>query len=381
MSLDVSAFQSEAWTVSLNDAISIYITGDDSAQSFKPLFTYPIFGEAEVLYGYKDLEIFLCFDAKTFLPFLNVRFSAALPDVQVDPKEKMLAVLPKCTVFKDELKWREAIDNERKDYQIPGDLYTQYGDFSVYKLHRGANLLERLQVLVLLFIEAGSYIDASDPLWDIYVLYKNDEIVGFCTAYNYWRYPGHEAFNAGKKTTRKKISQFVILPNHQGKHYGGDFYLHLYKEWLKDDNVFEIVVEDPNESFDDLRDRVDLSRILEEKLLEEIDILNIPSWFDDFKAAQKFEKRQLQRLVEMVLIVQLQRNVGTETWSTVRRFIKRRLYEKNHEALAELDNALLKDKLQTAYEVLEKDYERILAAVAVRAKRPLPADEPEPKRR
>ena len=31
---------------------------------------------------------------------------------------------------------------------------------------------QRLQILVLLFIEAGSFIDAKDELWNLYVLYE-----------------------------------------------------------------------------------------------------------------------------------------------------------------------------------------------------------------
>ena len=67
------------------------------------------------------------------------------------------------------------------------------------KSDNGYELHQRLQILVLLFIEAGSFIDAKDELWNLYVLYEKDNkstsnnessIVGFTTAYNYWKYPG-----------------------------------------------------------------------------------------------------------------------------------------------------------------------------------------------
>lgn len=386
VNLAVASLQPELWTASLNEAMTIYVTDTKgSAQMFKPVFTYPIFGDAESIFGYKDLVIFLCFDSVTFLPFLNVKWSAKLNDVDVDPKEKMLEFLPKSTVFKDELKWREAIEQEQKGYEIPG---TRFGEefskddeeYAIYRLDMstdsGVELHKRLQILVLLFIEAGSYIDFKDPLWDIYVLYKTTdpklpEVVGFATAYNYWKYPGLEKFDAGLTETRKKISQFIILPIFQGKSLGGEFYLRLVEQWLLDDNIVEIVVEDPNESFDDLRDRADLTRLSKKINLGSLDLATVTeeTWFESFKKKEKLEKRQLQRLLEMIFLKQLKDGSSAESKKSVRLFVKRRLYEKNKEALVGLDGPTRLDKLQTAYEALEADYYRILEPTNLKFKR------------
>lgn len=384
----VAALKPELWTASLNEAISIYITDTKgSASSFKPTFTYPIFGEAESIYGYQNLQIFLCFDAVTFLPFLNVKWTAAMPNVEVDVKAKMLEQLPLSTVYKEEAEWRDQIDIEQKDYQIPG---TQVGDdwdhnggkWAIYRLDLGSDagleLHKRLQILVLLFIEAGTYIDAADPLWNVYVMYnvsnpKLPEIVGFTTVYNYWTYPGHEKFDAGTVQIRKKISQFVILPIHQGQQLGGQMYAHLYEQWLKDDKILEVVVEDPNESFDDLRDRVDMTRLLNTGHLDLLTLLietiSQKAWFEKFKKEEKLEKRQLQRLLEMALLKQRRDGLGKETAKGVRQFIKRRLYEKNYDALVDMDEPTRLDKLQTAYVALEEDYYRILEPVVVKKRR------------
>lgn len=385
VNLAVASLQPEVWTASLNEAMTIYVTDTKgSAQLFKPQFTYPIFGEAESIFGYKDLVIFLCFDSVTFLPFLNVKWSAKLDQVELDPKEKMLEFLPESTVFKDELQWREKIDEEQKEYKIPG---TQFGDefekngdkFAIYRLDMtsdaGQELHKRLQILVLLFIEAGSYIDATDPLWDIYVLCRtNDaklpEVVGFATAYNYWKYSGLEKFDAGIVESRKKISQFIILPIFQGQSLGGEFYTRLFNQWLQDDKIVEVVVEDPNENFDDLRDRSDLTRLSGTDFGSlNISTITGDSWFDTFQKKEKLEKRQLQRLLEMTLLRQLKDGSGADSKKAVRLFVKRRLYEKNKEALAGLDPPTRLDKLQTAYEALESDYYRILEPVKASLKR------------
>ncbi|RKP30515.1 acyl-CoA N-acyltransferase [Metschnikowia bicuspidata] len=384
----VVALKPELWTVSLNSAMSIYITDTQgSASSFGPAFTYPIFGAAETIFGYQDLQILLCFDAVTFLPFLNVKWSAAMPNVDVDVKEKMLAQLPESTVFKDEALWRDCILEEQQNYEIPG---TQMGPswqsrgetWAVYKLdfasERGLELHKRMQILVLLFIEAGTYIDAHDPLWDVYVLYNTSDpalpvVAGFTTVYNYWKYPGHVRFDADVVETRKKISQFVILPNYQGQHLGGQLYGHLFEQWLKDDKVVEVVVEDPKESFDDLRDRVDLTRLVGNGHIDlqsiSISTVTAPGWFEKFQKEQKLEERQLQRLLEMVFLRQRRDGLGKETAKSVRLFVKRRLYEKNSDALADMDEPTRLDKLQTAYIGLEEDYERVLKPVEFKKRR------------
>lgn len=393
VSLAVALLQPEKWTALLNDSLTVYVTDTEgSAQSFKPTFTYPIFGDAESIFGYQDLAILLCFDSVTFYPFLNVRYLRKLDDVEVDPAEKMLEFLPELTIFKDETKWRDAIEREQKDFQIPGEqmgvTFEKDGrQYAIYKINTsspsGTELHKRLQVLVLLFIEAGTFIEVDDPLWDLYVLYdvtksSLPEVIGFSTAYNYWKYPGHEAFDAGSVQIRKKLSQFVILPSHQGKSLGGEFYLQLYQTWLADENIIEVVVEDPNESFDDLRDRVDLTWLV---LLKALDLETLTtqyvsdsSWFDKFKKEHKLEKRQLQRLLEMALLSLLKLGQGKNSRKDVRLFVKRRLFEKNHEALEPLDDATRKDKIHTAYELLETDYYRILEPVKMHFKRLRTAD-------
>lgn len=392
ISMAVASLQPEQWTSSLNEALSIFVTDTKGqAHNFSPLFTYPIFGEAETIFGFQGLRIFLCFDSVTFLPFLNVKFDNKLGDIEVDPKAKMLEVLPELTIYKDENKWRDAIEEEQKDFEIPGTRvgaeFTKNGElYAIYKLdlasERGVEIHKRLQVLVLLFIEAGTYIDFKDPLWELYVLYKTTdpklpEIVGFATAYNYWVYPGLEAFDNGVEKVRKKVSQFVVLPHFQGQALGGELYDRLYKLWLQDEKVVEIVVEDPNESFDDLRDRVDLTRLVNDKKIDlnslKIEDVN-EAWIKEFKQREKLEKRQLLRLLEMLFLYQLKNSPAKPSKKAVRLFIKRRLYEKNKEALSGLDEPTRLDKLQTAYESLESDYYRILEPLKFTTKRSVEDD-------
>ena len=123
------------------------------------------------------------------------------------------------------------------------------------------------------------------------------------------------------------------------------------------------MVEDPNESFDDLRDRSDLSRLVEQNIfdLRSIDMNLVNSdWWKTTRREQKLERRQFSRLVEMLLLQKLKSPSPNVTNKEVRLFIKKRLFEKNKEALAGLDEATRRDKLHTAYESLAQDYYRIM---------------------
>lgn len=389
-SITAASLSPELWTASSNEALQLFITDNKgTAHPFNPSFTYPIFGDSESVFGFQDLVIFLCFDSVTFLPFLNVKYSNKLndEDIEIDPKAKLLEFLPESTVFKDEVKWRDLIEEEQKSYEIPGEILAEFskGDdkYAIYKLNlksaQGLELHKRLQILVLLFIEAGSYIESEDACWEICVLYdmSNEslpEIVGFSTVYNYWKYPGFEKFDNGAIEIRKKVSQFVILPTYQGKGLGGEFYQKLYELWLKDDRIIEIVIEDPNESFDDLRDRNDVVRLVDGKVIDlnelSVELASDQAWFNKLKTSQKLEKRQLSRLLEMLLLYTLKSHDSTNlSKKKIRLFIKRRLYEKNKEALLTLDQPTRLDKLQTAYDALEQDYYRIMGPIKLSNKR------------
>ncbi|KAI3406368.2 HAT1 [Candida oxycetoniae] len=377
--------QPELWTSSSNEALKLFVTNSKQAVNFKPIFTYPIFGDAEAIYGFRGLEIFLCFDHYTFKPFLNIKYKEKLDDPElVDVKATIDKYLPEDTIYKDEIKWVDSIEEEKKGYEIPGEKIDSFKqDESVYEIYLldlkspcGLELHKRLQILVLLYIEAGSFIDADDDLWNVYVFYERKNgtqepsIVGFSTAYKYWKYPGYQKFDQGEDEVRIKISQFIILPMYQGKGLGQLFYSHLYDSWLANDKIVEIVVEDPNESFDDMRDRADLKKLAQSEfefdkvVAKQID----EEWVQQTRKKLKFEKRQFARLLELILLYKLKytRDVSK---ADVRLFIKNRLYKKNKEGLEALDEANRKDKLQTAYQVLEDDYYRILGDLKLPLKR------------
>ncbi|CDO92659.1 unnamed protein product [Kluyveromyces dobzhanskii CBS 2104] len=366
----------ETWTISSNEALNLSLVDGEGAIIFKPTFTYPIYGESEQIFGYKNLQIFLAFDSVTFKPFVNVKYDSKLSDEIEDVQKLLLDKLPKNdVVVKDEVAWIKSFTEEQHDFTLPDEssLVENYvidgQDYVIYrvslqtptikKLHR------RMQIFTLLFIESASYIDESDASWEIFITFNKNtkQCIGYTTTYQFWRYLGAASFDSadsGDQKCRAKISQFLIMPPYQGKGHGKKLYQSIAKQWVSDPSVIEITVEDPNESFDDLRDRCDFERIMNDKLL--LDCPNElpinPDWINRKQQTLKLEKRQFSRILEMFLLYQKSPNYRLQ--------LKKRIYEKNFEGLMDMDDDSKKDKLQTAFQSLTEDYNRILSRVSLK---------------
>ncbi|ODQ60959.1 hypothetical protein WICANDRAFT_61519 [Wickerhamomyces anomalus NRRL Y-366-8] len=376
------SYNPEVWTISSNEALKVSIADDQGYVSFPPLFTYPIFGDSEQIFGYKDLKIDLVFDSITFLPFLKVSYKEKLNDEVDDITAKLLEFLPKSTIVDDEVKWVDAFKKEQeelldfnKEFELINTYNVKNEEFSIFKTSfqtsegektKAVDLMKRLQIFVLLFIEAGSYIDTSDELWDLFILVSNKtkKILGFSTAYSYFKYNGAIEFDSNPNVKkRNKISQFVVLPPYQKTQHGSSLYNSIISYWNGNELVEEITVEDPNEKFDDLRYRNDFKRLFEEGFINQLpkNLKTIDNkWFITNANKFKIELNQFKKLVEIGYLY-------TENIKLARLLIKKRLYEKNRDGLVELELAIRNDKLQTAYESIKQEYDRLIDSMRVRA--------------
>ncbi|KAI1129614.1 histone acetyltransferase type B catalytic subunit [Nemania abortiva] len=307
----------DEWTANANEALTISLVRP-SAQSiekvvsFNPKFTYPIFGEDERIFGYKGLKINLQFDARNLRPHLSVssakKFNAVGEVEAVNVKEIMKEFLPG-VAFQTRSEYEKAIQDVQDTWTPPGALVkTTKKNGETYEIWRGSladpavkQLIRRVQITVLLFIEGGSYIglDADgndDPnyslaRWSVFLVYKKQPIPGatekqeyifqgFSTVYDFWMYQlplssstahDHGApksddswelpqgdLDLAQFPRRARISQFIILPPYQGKGIGALLYDTIFALYMADVATKEITVEDPNEDFDLLRDICDL---------------------------------------------------------------------------------------------------------------------------
>ncbi|KAI2471671.1 acyl-CoA N-acyltransferase [Annulohypoxylon bovei var. microspora] len=298
----------EQWTVDANEALTISLvrpglSGIENIESFKPKFTYSIFGEDEQIFGHKGLKINLRFDARDLRPNLSVsslRKFNSIGDVEaLDVKETLREYLPGVAI-QSKKDFEQAVNSISETWTPPGSLVkTINKNGEVYEIWHGTlampiiqQMVKRIQILVLFYIEGGSYITDLDGVeeseavrarWSVFFVYKvtptsQDKqytFQGFATTHKFWMFQPPTAPGSGAKKVndlwelskggpddemvhRMRISQFVILPPFQGKGIGSMLYSTMFNIAMNASATIEVTVEDPNEDFDLLRDLCDM---------------------------------------------------------------------------------------------------------------------------
>ncbi|KAK1040430.1 histone acetyltransferase 1 [Friedmanniomyces endolithicus] len=309
--------QVEDWSTNTNECFTIrLLKGETVTASFQPSFTYPIFGEEERVFGYKDLSITLSFAAHDLQPRLKIKHGKLFSEGDVKPtdiQEALAEFLP-THAFSDASRESGSEDATAASFQPPGEMikgYTSKGrkyEMWCASLTDAAarQILENMEVLIPMFIEGGTMLqlgqDWSTQRWKLFLLYEVDRksapdtsrysLVGYGTSYRVFTFPDRtsaieedqglgilngESLEAllpppdqnsqqpSSKTaspldlpSRERLSQFLILPPFQGEGHGQHLYNTMYAHLTSPTNIREFTVEDPNEAFVDLRDLCDL---------------------------------------------------------------------------------------------------------------------------
>jgi histone acetyltransferase 1 len=330
--------------------------------SFHPRFTYSIFGDEESIFGYKNLEIHLRYNASDMRPNLSVTYSKRFPAVgeteAVDINAILREILPE-VAFQKKGDFETAIKNVGADWTPPGELAATFNSrgttFEIWKGNLAdpavKQLVKRIQILVPLFIEGGTPIDLDDPdvnRWTVFFLYQKKAATGDASA-NPYVFAGYatvyrffflqlptpppspseadvekavlsQNFDLSLLPCRTRISQFIILPPFQSKGLGPKLYSHIFKTYIAHPQTVEITVEDPNEAFDDLRDIADLHYLRQLPEFQQLRLdtsITIPKTgpapanlvdkaaYDAVRAKAKIAPRQFARVLEMHLMSQL----------------------------------------------------------------------------
>jgi len=242
-------------------------------------------------------------------------------------------------------------------------------------------------------------------------------IVGYSTSYRFLTYqhttpasqnqaepftfPPEHPISVSSLPSRARISQFLILPAHQGHSHGTHLYNTMISTFLADPACTEITVEDPNEAFDDLRDYCDYNRLRSNGTLSQIKLntnidfkattrrigVRVPTsklldkpLLKTFRLKNKLAPRQFDRLVELHLLSQIpphnrqsgtarltQRGRATDEGDRAyyywRLLVKQRIYKKNKDVLMQLDRIDRIDKVEETLGDQGGDYERLLRAL------------------
>lgn len=259
---------------------------------FHPPFTYPIVGEAEQIFGYKELDVDLRFSAHDLRPNVQISYLRKFPVIggttALDLNKTLSDFLPP-PAFESDFDSLIQNDTSAKDWTPPGELVSSYArDGETYEIWAGSLsdrrvrlLVDNMQIFIVFFIEGGQFINLDDidwtlDRWRVYFVYHKSSspptpnaspysFVGYATTYRFYRflaekldptptYPPTEALKPKSLPSRLRISQFLVLPKYQRGGHGSALYQIIYSEIAKDSTVLELTVEDPSEEFDKLRD-------------------------------------------------------------------------------------------------------------------------------
>ncbi|KAJ7184360.1 acyl-CoA N-acyltransferase [Mycena filopes] len=395
------------WTCDANEALTLslvraqedeLVLGEEESYSdFHPGFTYPIFGEEEKIYGYSDLVIDLRFASGSLVQFLEVKHSKKLASSStVDDVDKTLTGFMPTDFYRDEKAFLARVEEDATTFKptatlkgkaLPSrKLNPESEEAIVFEVYHATwnspgfqELHRRMQIFILLYIEAGSYIDEEEDTWEFVVLYekrKRRNSPGVST-YHFAGYSSLYPFYCFPERVRMRLSQFVILPPYQRSGHGSELYTAIYQYVLSQPHIAELTVEDPAEAFEDLRDKNDLLMLLSHQRFMEEGFggesvshgggraggvgkggrsgrgkMGPPAdkpWVEKWRKDLKIAGRQFHRLVEMLILLRLDPTDG-RAMRAYRLQVKERLYRFNFEMLAQLEKQERLDKLEETFQ-------------------------------
>uniref|UniRef100_A0A673M446 Histone acetyltransferase type B catalytic subunit n=1 Tax=Sinocyclocheilus rhinocerous TaxID=307959 RepID=A0A673M446_9TELE len=338
---------------------------DDESTTFHPEYSHQLFGDDEVAFGYKGLQIQLYYSAGNLSSLFKVKYTARVTDTFdcVEVCHIISLIVLTCTVFISTIFGRLSL-REDLTYQIHKVDISCPG-FREYH--------ERLQTFLMWFIETASFIDVDDDRWDFFLVFekynKDGETlyatVGYMTVYNYYVYPDK---------TRPRVSQMLVLPPFQGEGHGAQLLETVHRYYCTSAKVQDITAEDPSENYVKLRDFVlvklclTLPSFSSEKLSQGFS----EEMVSEAREKLKINKKHARRVYEILRL----RNTDMSDEEKAKEFrleVKKRLYgpyRKNQRELTKMQKCLRPEELASQisqmdtrlqHEELEKSYQDVLA--------------------
>lgn len=301
---------------------------------FQPTFTYPFFGQEELFKGVEEASLRICYDPSTFFAYISFEVDEDADDLRDQLLAKLTALLPKDSWTED---WDQFIQMTHEPLGDLGTLKSSFElngtAFSIYKCsfedQQFRAFHSRLQTLLLFFIEASSYIDDSDTKWNVYAMLEAckqgpQRLVGYTTLYPFLFYPDK---------IRMRLSQFLVLPSHHRLGLGSHLYRHVYKGIVDDEDIKEMVVEDPSEEFSVFRLHNDYAVF--SALAEEPD-----------RHLLKYSALEFELLQQLSLFKKLNFDAQDKEF---RMLVKKAIWRRNKDSMPE-DTDEMKEYLQELYD-------------------------------
>ncbi|KAM9343976.1 histone acetyltransferase type B catalytic subunit isoform 3-T3 [Pholidichthys leucotaenia] len=326
---------------------------EDEGIKFHPEYTHQVFGDEEVAFGYKDLQIQLFYTAGNLSTLFQVKYSAKVSDayesVESDDVEgKIREIIPAgFTCNTDDF---ISLLEKEANFKPFGTLLHSYllhsevsGELT-YQIYKAditcpafLDYHKRLQTFIMWYIETASFIDTDDDRWDFFLL------------------------------------QMLIMPPFQGEGHGAQLLETVHRFYCSLPKVQDITAEDPSENYVKLRDYV-LAKLCQGLPSFAADKLHLGFSDEMIKEAQekqKINKKHARRVYE-ILRLRATDMSDREKARAYRLEVKKRLfgpYRKNQRELAKMRKCLRPEELvshmcqtntQTQHEELEKSYQDLV---------------------
>ncbi|KAJ8282440.1 hypothetical protein COCON_G00049590 [Conger conger] len=334
---------------------------EDESTTFHPEYSHQLFGDDEVAFGYKGLQIQLYYSAGNLSTLFKVKYTAKVTEkfdcVQPDDVEgKIREVIP--VGFSCNTDDFVSLLEKEANFKPFGTLLHTFkvhsveeGEDITYQIYKAdvstpgfREYHERLQTFLMWFIETASFIDVDDERWDFFLLFEKYNkdggthfaTVGYMTVYNYYVYPDK---------TRPRVSQMLILPPFQGEGHGAQLLEAVHRFYCTSPLVQDIT--------------------------EQLSFGFSDEMVTDAREKLKINKKHARRVYEILRLRVT--DMGDEEKARAYRLeIKRRLfgpYKKNQRELTKMMKCLRPEELvshisqmdtQLQHEELEKSYQELV---------------------
>ncbi|KAM9343974.1 histone acetyltransferase type B catalytic subunit isoform 1-T1 [Pholidichthys leucotaenia] len=378
---------------------------EDEGIKFHPEYTHQVFGDEEVAFGYKDLQIQLFYTAGNLSTLFQVKYSAKVSDayesVESDDVEgKIREIIPAgFTCNTDDF---ISLLEKEANFKPFGTLLHSYllhsevsGEltYQIYKVqnHKDIHILtsvfvrvlanicgrshitvarmscfcwfcpqaditcpafldyhKRLQTFIMWYIETASFIDTDDDRWDFFLLFEKYNKDGE-TLYATVGYMTVYNYYVYPDKTRPRVSQMLIMPPFQGEGHGAQLLETVHRFYCSLPKVQDITAEDPSENYVKLRDYV-LAKLCQGLPSFAADKLHLGFSDEMIKEAQekqKINKKHARRVYE-ILRLRATDMSDREKARAYRLEVKKRLfgpYRKNQRELAKMRKCLRPEEL------------------------------------
>merc|ERR1711976_546366 len=259
---------------------------------FNPDMSHQVFGEKESIWGYHNLKIKLWFTAGALKQYYTTEYTDKVNEEEhgIVAQNITAKLMDQDCILSDKTEnladFADKVDAAEASFTPIGEKIHEYvrvknGEkrkFIITKANLqtdGQKLLDyhqRVQIFLLWFVDAASYIDDEDDRWDFYFLFEEYAenryaIAGYATCYRFFAYPNH---------TRPRISQILTLPPFQRMGHGRELMNIIYREY-RQDTVIDMTVEDPSENFQRVRDYLDCMLLASTKEFSKSELIHHPA--------------------------------------------------------------------------------------------------------